>query len=116
MQNHRMSSLNTLLSLTIKGYQRLFSILKPPTCRFYPTCSHYALWLLRFENPFLAIGKILLRIFSCHPFCSGGIAYPIVSYWRHPSLLQSSSAHNKTISFWLIPTKNSHTAYYIIKV
>ncbi|WP_104747448.1 membrane protein insertion efficiency factor YidD [Helicobacter cetorum] len=117
MQNHKMSFLNVVLSVSVRFYQRFLSVLKPRTCRFYPSCSNYALWLLKFENPFLAIGKIALRIFSCNPFFQGGVAYPIVSCFKRPILLQpNNTSFVQPIIFWLVPLKNSHTSYYIIKV
>ncbi|KHF28735.1 putative membrane protein insertion efficiency factor [Anoxybacillus sp. BCO1] len=36
-----------MLILLIRFYQRFISPLKPPTCRFYPTCSHYGLEAIR---------------------------------------------------------------------
>ncbi|ADU85327.1 membrane protein insertion efficiency factor YidD [Helicobacter pylori] len=113
MRNHKMPFLNAIFIALVKGYQRFFSAFTFSSCRFYPTCSNYALWLLSFENPLIAMGKIILRILSCNPFCSGGIAYPTTRLKR-PSLLQFNR-NFKTITFWLIPTK-SRTIYYIIKV
>ncbi|OKY76332.1 MAG: membrane protein insertion efficiency factor YidD [Desulfobulbaceae bacterium DB1] len=61
-----------LLLLLIRGYQTLLSPVLPPTCRFTPSCSHYALEAI---NQHGAIkGSILAgyRILRCHPFCRGG--------------------------------------------
>ncbi len=61
-----------LLIWLIKGYRSLISPLFPPTCRFAPTCSQYAL---------LAIGRFgavrggwltIKRLLRCHPFHPGG--------------------------------------------
>jgi hypothetical protein len=57
----------------VRLYQRFISPLKPPTCRFYPTCSCYALEALERHG---AIGGSLLslwRILRCNPFNPGGI-------------------------------------------
>ena len=35
--------LKAILIVIIRFYQLIISPLKPPTCRFYPTCSHYGL-------------------------------------------------------------------------
>lgn len=57
----------------IRFYQVVISPLKPPTCRFYPTCSHYGLEAVeRFgavKGGWLAVKRIL----KCHPFHPGGI-------------------------------------------
>lgn len=62
-----------LLRWPIRGYQRLISPLKPPTCRYLPTCSQYALEALdqhgALKGSWLA-GKRLCR---CHPW--GGSGY-----------------------------------------
>lgn len=62
-----------LLKALVRAYQRWISPLKPATCRYYPTCSQYALQALeRFgalRGSFLAIRRIL----RCHPFRPGGL-------------------------------------------
>ncbi|WP_120913877.1 membrane protein insertion efficiency factor YidD [Helicobacter pylori] len=118
MRNNKTPFLSAIFTASIRGYQRFFSAFTPSSCRFYPTCSNYALWLLYFENPLSTMGKIILRILSCNPFCSGGIAYPTTRLKR-PSLIQSHKDFKrnfKTITFWLVPTAKSHATYYIIKV
>lgn len=64
--------MKTILIVLIQGYQRWLSPLFPPTCRFQPTCSQYALESIdRFgilRGSWLAIKRIL----RCHPFHSGG--------------------------------------------
>lgn len=57
----------------VRGYQRYLSPLKPPVCRFYPTCSHYT--LVAIERYGLLRGSWLgfKRIMRCHPFHPGGI-------------------------------------------
>ena len=62
----------TFLFGLIRGYQYLISPLFPPSCRFIPTCSNYALQAIDrygfWRGTFLAIRRIL----RCHPFCRGG--------------------------------------------
>jgi putative membrane protein insertion efficiency factor len=56
----------------IKLYRRYISPLKPPTCRFYPTCSQYAIESLEKYGIILGACKALVRILKCHPFHPGG--------------------------------------------
>ncbi|MFZ5634224.1 MAG: membrane protein insertion efficiency factor YidD [Bacillota bacterium] len=56
----------------IKIYRKFISPVKPPTCRFYPTCSQYALESLEKYGIIVGTGKALLRILKCHPFHPGG--------------------------------------------
>ena len=54
--------------ILIKIYQTIISPLTPATCRFQPTCSHYAKEALE-KHGFLKGGWLALkRIFSCHPW------------------------------------------------
>ncbi|MFZ7102984.1 MAG: membrane protein insertion efficiency factor YidD [Peptococcaceae bacterium] len=53
-------------------YQKFISPLKGRTCRFYPTCSEYALQSVS-KYGFLKGGFLSLkRIVKCHPFHPGG--------------------------------------------
>ncbi|WP_110941136.1 membrane protein insertion efficiency factor YidD [Geosporobacter subterraneus] len=58
--------------LLIKFYRKYISPLKAPSCRFYPTCSQYA--LQAFEKYGVVKGGYLSikRILKCHPFHTGG--------------------------------------------
>ncbi|MBT2673297.1 membrane protein insertion efficiency factor YidD [Streptomyces sp. ISL-14] len=57
----------------IRFYQVAMSPLKPPTCRFYPTCSHYGLEAINRFGPLKGSWLALIRILKCHPFHPGGI-------------------------------------------
>ncbi|MBS3995536.1 MAG: membrane protein insertion efficiency factor YidD [Alkaliphilus sp.] len=56
----------------VKIYQRYISPLKPPTCRFYPTCSYYAIDALKKYGVFKGFYLSLIRVLKCHPFHPGG--------------------------------------------
>ncbi|WP_102346615.1 membrane protein insertion efficiency factor YidD [Bacillus sp. Marseille-P3661] len=57
----------------IRFYQKFISPLKPPTCRFYPTCSHYGLEAIQRFGIIKGGYYTLIRILKCHPFHPGGI-------------------------------------------
>jgi putative membrane protein insertion efficiency factor len=58
--------------LLIKIYQTVISPFTPATCRFQPTCSHYAKEALE-KHGFFKGGKLaIIRIFSCHPWGRSG--------------------------------------------
>ncbi len=57
----------------IRFYQVCISPLKPPTCRFTPTCSAYALEALRKHGLFKGSWLAVRRILRCHPW--GGSGY-----------------------------------------
>jgi uncharacterized protein len=57
----------------IRFYQIVISPLKPPTCRFYPTCSHYGLEAINRFGPIKGGWLTIKRIVKCHPLHPGGI-------------------------------------------
>lgn len=60
-----------LLIGLIKIYRLLISPFFSSSCRFAPTCSQYALDGIR-KDGIYAIGKIIKRISSCHPWGKSG--------------------------------------------
>ena len=64
--------LKRILVGIIKFYRKYLSILKLRTCRFYPTCSEYAIEALEKFGLFKGIFKSTKRILKCHPFHPGG--------------------------------------------
>jgi len=61
------------LVLLIKVYQFVISPLTPATCRYQPTCSHYAKEALEKHGLLRGGWLALKRILSCHPW--GGSGY-----------------------------------------
>ncbi|NLI92877.1 MAG: membrane protein insertion efficiency factor YidD [Peptococcaceae bacterium] len=53
-------------------YQRFISPLKPRSCRFYPTCSEYAVEAIKKYGVLRGTGKAIVRVAKCHPFHPGG--------------------------------------------
>ena len=66
-------ALNGLLIGMVKFYRYSISPLKPPSCRYTPTCSQYALEALRKYGPLKGTYLAVKRILSCHPW--GGHGY-----------------------------------------
>ncbi len=72
-----------LLGRLVRGYQVALSPLKGgPTCRFYPTCSAYAVEALHTHGALRGGWLSLRRLGRCHPFCTGG--YDPVPQKREP--------------------------------
>ncbi len=61
-----------ILLFLIKFYRRCISPLFPPCCRFYPTCSAYALEAVTKYGAAKGGWLALKRIVKCHPFNDGG--------------------------------------------
>ena len=62
-----------LLILPIRAYQLFISPLLPPSCRFYPTCSHYAVEAMQEHGAFKGFLLGSRRLLKCHPFHPGGL-------------------------------------------
>ena len=58
--------------LLIKFYRMFISPLKPPSCRYIPTCSEYTLIAVEKDGAFRGGWLGMKRILRCHPFHKGG--------------------------------------------
>ncbi|HLR54693.1 MAG TPA: membrane protein insertion efficiency factor YidD [Pseudogracilibacillus sp.] len=61
------------LIFLIRLYQKCISPLKPPTCRFFPTCSSYSLEAYQRFGAIKGTWLSIKRISKCHPFHPGGV-------------------------------------------
>jgi uncharacterized protein len=61
-----------LLLLLVKSYRRFISPFFPPSCRFQPTCSTYALEAIEKHGSLKGGWLAIQRILRCHPFHPGG--------------------------------------------
>ena len=61
------------LLLLLRGYQRFISPMRPPTCRFYPSCSQYAVIAVRRHGAAYGTWLAARRLLRCHPWNLGGI-------------------------------------------
>ncbi|GAB6934951.1 MAG: membrane protein insertion efficiency factor YidD [Bacillota bacterium] len=56
----------------IRAYRRWISPLKPPVCRFYPSCSAYAYEAVAKYGVRRGLALAFRRVMKCHPFHPGG--------------------------------------------
>jgi putative membrane protein insertion efficiency factor len=61
-----------VLIFPIRVYQRVLSPLLPNRCRFYPTCSHYAVEAIEKHGALRGLWLAIKRISKCHPLHPGG--------------------------------------------
>lgn len=61
-----------MLIAVIGVYQRFVSPLFPPSCRFTPSCSKYAVEAIRKHGAVKGVALGVWRILRCNPFCKGG--------------------------------------------
>ena len=73
MIKHYISLMITVvLTFIIRLYHLFISPILPASCRFYPTCSSYAIEALNRHGVFRGIYLTGKRILRCHPWCDGG--------------------------------------------
>lgn len=61
------------LVLLIRGYQTVISPMRGPTCRFYPSCSAYAVTALRTHGALRGTAMAVWRLLRCNPWNPGGV-------------------------------------------
>ena len=66
-------ALGWLLMLPIRFYRKFISPLTPPSCRFTPTCSEYAIEAITKHGPFKGTWLAIRRVLRCRP--GGGSGY-----------------------------------------
>lgn len=81
----------------VRLYQKLLSPLLGPNCRYYPSCSHYAIEAVQQWG--LGRGGVLAlaRILRCHPFHPGGYD-PVPSQWSLQAVLGRSTFNSDQLA------------------
>lgn len=57
----------------IRLYQIIISPILGPSCRFYPSCSQYAIEAVKIHGIFKGCFLAVKRVLRCHPGCKGGL-------------------------------------------
>lgn len=68
------------LILLFRFYQKALSPLKPPSCRFHPTCSNYGIEAIQTHGAIKGTILTIYRILRCQPFSKGGYD-PVPLVW-----------------------------------
>lgn len=64
---------STVLGMLLKGYRAVISPIYGDVCRFFPTCSAYALEAVTVHGAIKGGALAARRIMRCHPWQAGGI-------------------------------------------
>ena len=68
----KLNPLAWLLIGLVRAYQLVLSPHLPPSCRFFPSCSHYALLALERHGAVRGSWLTLMRLLRCQPFGTAG--------------------------------------------
>ena len=77
-----MSVAARVLTAAVVAYRRYLSPVLPARCRFYPSCSAYALEALARHGAVRGTALTIWRLLRCHPFHPGGFD-PVPDPIRH---------------------------------
>jgi putative membrane protein insertion efficiency factor len=77
-----MTPLARLLTAALVAYRRYLSPVLPARCRFYPSCSAYAMEAVARHGAIRGSGLAIWRLLRCHPFHPGGYD-PVPGPIRH---------------------------------
>lgn len=64
--------MTSVLLVLVRVYQRFISPFTPPSCRFYPSCSAYAVDAIARYGAWRGSLLTMRRLLRCHPFHPGG--------------------------------------------
>lgn len=67
-----MAPITSFFRALVRGYQLLLRPLLPPACRYYPSCSRYAMEAFERHGALAGGWFALRRILRCHPWAEGG--------------------------------------------
>ena len=68
-----MSALRTIATLPVRFYQRAISPAIPARCKYYPSCSEYAVQAVRRYGVLRGIVLAAWRLLRCNPWSHGGV-------------------------------------------
>jgi putative membrane protein insertion efficiency factor len=86
-----------VLALTglVRFYQLAISPWTAPSCKYYPSCSQYALVALQRHGALRGTWLAVRRLGRCHPWAAGGVDdVPPVGQWRTPSSSPARDGHH----------------------
>lgn len=79
------SPMSSILIAPIRLYQRYISPGLPARCRYYPTCSEYAVEAVKVHGPTKGFLLATWRIMRCNPWTRGGVDHvPEKGEWKSP--------------------------------
>jgi putative membrane protein insertion efficiency factor len=87
---HRPGPVGAALLAVLRFYQRAISPALPPRCRFYPSCSAYAVEAIERHGPARGTWLALRRLVKCAPWHPGGVdPVPEVAHRRRPGTAET---------------------------
>jgi putative membrane protein insertion efficiency factor len=77
----------------VRAYQLVISPMFPPSCRFYPSCSAYAVTALERHGPLKGTWLAARRLLRCHPWNPGGVDHVPEKSPSRPTMSERTHHH-----------------------
>ncbi|WP_092565550.1 membrane protein insertion efficiency factor YidD [Bowdeniella nasicola] len=71
-----MNPLSWILTKLVRFYQVAISPLTPQSCKYYPSCSTYAIEAIRVNGAIKGVALATWRLLRCNPWSDGGVDFP----------------------------------------
>lgn len=94
-RSETMKIARTFVLILLRGYKWVLSPMLPPSCRYVPTCSEYAMEAVERYGTLRGGWMAAMRVLRCHPFVKGGYD-PVLREARLRSLGGLEKGHLKT--------------------
>lgn len=85
--------MSRLLVCLLRAYQLALSPMLGQNCRFYPTCSNYAIEAVRTHGAARGSLLALRRVCKCHPWNDGGVDLVPPAHGKNPSTADCGCNH-----------------------
>ncbi len=85
----------------VRFYQKFISPVTIGSCRYYPSCSEYAIWQFETNGFFMAFFSSLSRILRCNKLFAGGIEYPRV-HFTPPKITPKIHKNDISIKYFIV--------------
>lgn len=86
----------------VRFYQKFISPVTVGSCRYYPSCSEYAIWQFETNGFFRALISSLFRVLRCNKLFVGGIEYPKV-HFTPPKITPKIHILHYEIKYFIVP-------------
>ncbi len=98
----------------VRFYQKFLSPLTVGSCRYYPSCSEYAIWEFETNGFWRAFFASLLRILRCNKLFDGGIEYPKIVF-QAPKITPKMQLGYNNFRYFIVPQKDYFVAVKVLK-
>ncbi|MCI4400415.1 MAG: membrane protein insertion efficiency factor YidD [Campylobacteraceae bacterium] len=98
----------------VRFYQKFISPITVGSCRYYPSCSEYAIWQFETNGFLRALFASLLRILRCNKLFPGGIEYPKIAFQK-PKITPKAPIRYNEFKYFIAPEKNHFVVIKVLK-